>query len=48
MEAYEKARNEWYEDEDDQFDCLIAHINMRLEEQGMNMFPLRSDAKLDF
>ena len=47
-DAYEAARDEWYGDENSEFDCLIAHIEMRLEEQGMFMYQLDADLELDF
>ena len=47
-DAYEAARDEWYDDENGEFDCLIAHIEMRLEEQGMLMRQLDEDLELEF
>ena len=46
--VYEDACREWEEDETNSFDCKIAHIEMRLREQGMEMFPLEVDLELDF
>lgn len=46
--VYEDACREWEEDETDSFDCKISHVEMRLREQGMEMFPLEVDLELDF
>ena len=47
VKAYNKAREEWYEDNQD-FDCLSAHIDMRLSQKGFNMYPIKIDMELDF
>ncbi len=48
VDAYNEARDEWYDAEPNDFDCLIAHIVGRLEEKGMNMNSLSCDAEVEF
>lgn len=47
-EAYNSAAEEWENAEGNEFDCKIAHIQMRLHEKGMEMYPLHTDLELDF
>ena len=48
QQVYEDAVREWEEAEGCEFDCKIAHIEMRLKENGMEMFPLQVDLELEF
>ena len=47
-EVYDKARDEWYESINNEFDCLIAHITMRLEENGFSFYEITPELDLDF
>lgn len=46
--VYNSARNEWYDKEGKDLDCLLGHIVAKLEKHGYHLYPLTIDTELDF